>query len=276
MTNQQYKILINTLLDRDATSNSMSDFRVYLKRPISTNQSNFTLGVRKVSIPNTAYPFHSTESKLYYLYDLNGVNTMNTVSISSTRKYDDMTELVNELNSGFTSNGHNIVATVNSNSKKLSITNNEALKIRIVGSYLHEGDSVNGTTLNDQANSKLGLTQDLTSEGILIQGQVVEGASIVRLVYTQVYHLVSNELGDNDLVSTPSPFDNPRILCSILNDKSWGDIITKEFIDEDMLTFEFSNSVSQFDITLVDDQLRTVDTQGSPLIIELEYQYIKR
>lgn len=272
--NQQYKVIINTQIDRDATSRSLTDCQIYLSRPIEGNQYDIEIGVRKVSIPNTAYPFHPTENRLYYRYHLDGPDEVFYIELDPYRTYDEVSDVVAGMNAGFTANNHDLTASVDANTSKIHITNDSIYKVRLLGSYIYEGSSQSGVVLGNQANTKLGFTQDLTNE-VMMPDDVVSGASLPRLIYTQCYHLVSN-LGDASITETPSPFENPRVLCTVLNTANWGEIINKEFINDDMLTFNYSRDISSFQLTLLDDQFRTVDLNGSPIVVELEYRLLPR
>lgn len=76
------------------------------------------------------------------------------------------------------------------------------------------------------------------------------------------------------MTTTPSPLDNPAIICTVHNTAPFGTLLSVSFRDDEIMWFEFRTDISQFDLTLVDDQFRSVDLNGSPIYVEFEWAYL--
>ena len=262
---QKYKIAINSEIDREPNS-SRDNFRTFLSRPVSNFNREIQVGLRKAVIPNTAYTFHPNDNYLWYVLD----GTVKNIQLDTQRVFSDGEQLAEHLTNLFGENNDTgITVEQNENSKKLVFSNSSGVDLRLVSDFIYETE-VNGTSIFNHSNVKLGLIDDM-SNTIISDGQSYSPSGIPRLVSTFVYNILSKGLVSNTVTTTPSPNDNPHILASLLNNKGYGDLLTIHLADDEIFWFNVK-SLNSFDIIITDDQYRPISLNGGNVYLELEYQ----
>lgn len=264
-------ITINTLIDRDPNaSSSETKCKIYLSQPVQ-GSGRLSIACSKVVIPSTNYTFHPTENLLWYVLDPAGTPSLKYVSIPTDKAYPDAEELASDLTAEITSqNGDDILVEYLEYERRLKFTNNTGGTMRFISNYFYE-TSFGGQAIGSHANEKLGLIGDLSGQSISNSASYT-ATGVPRLISTLAYHVVSRQLGDSNLTTTPSRFDNPSIIATVLNGQPFGGIVKEEIPQEDWLWLKFnSTNLSSFDIEVVDDQYRSLDFNGAGVILELRY-----
>lgn len=262
------KIIINSELDRQP-GDSREQFRSFLSRPITSYNRTIKIGVQSAVIPNTAYTFHQNDTYLWYVLDVGGADTVKNVVLPSNRLFETSNDLATELDSLFTANGDSIDVTSDGDTKKLQFTNNTGSPIRLVSDFVYEV-VYNGTTLYNHANKKLGIIDDLRNTSVP-DGSTFTPSGLPRLSSTFAYHIISTTLVRQSKTSTPNPNNNPHILVSVLNNRSFGDLLTVSYPENEIFYHNMSDNLSSIDVQVVDDEYRPVSLNGANVYLELLY-----
>lgn len=262
------KIIINSELDRQP-GDSRDQFRSFLSRPVSNYGRTIKIGVQSAVVPNTAYTFHPNDTYLWYVLDVGGANTVKNVVIPSDRLFETSNDLALELDNLFTANGDSIDVTLDDDTMKLQFTNNTGSPIRLISDFVYEV-VFNGTTLYNHANKKLGVIDDLRNTSVA-NGSTFTPSGLPRLSSTFAYHIISTTLVGQSKTSTPSPNNDPHILASVLNNRSFGDLLTVSYPENEIFYHSMTDNLSSIDIHVVDDEYRPVSLNGANVYLELLY-----
>lgn len=118
--------------------------------------------------------------------------------------------------------------------KRVGMFDLSAISI-IISDFLFE-TTVEGMDIFNYANKKLGLMEDLR-DVVLSDGSSFSSSVLPRLSSTFCLYrnLLSTNLVRQGKTSTPNPLDDPHVLESVLNNKSFGDLLTVRFADNEIL-----------------------------------------
>lgn len=264
------RVIINSEIDADLASNSLTDFEVFLSKPIQVEHGEMLrLGLKRVIIPTTIYTFHTEENTVYYIID----NTLHQIQLNTERVFLDGEELEAHLNTLLEQNGHsNLNFSFSQSSNKLTFTNNSNNEVRLLSDNLFETE-YNGTTLFNNAIARLGFYSDLR-DFPLQNGEGLEADGVIRLMPTKVLHITSDLIGDRDITTSPNPNYSFSVLNSVMNNVSYGGLLTKSYAKEDMLYFDITSTITRIDIQIRDDKYRIINNHGAGCYLEFEYEYV--
>lgn len=261
------RIYINSEFDRDTQTQSRTDFSVFLQENIHMNRKTKMVGLSKAIIPNTLYPFHSGNNKLYF-YTSSGQTTAQSVAMDVTKNYNSITEVANELSSLFSS--YNIAFNVSPNGDRLEVKNNRAS-----GSYFEfvEGTDGAGNSLNEDVYPRIGMVTS-TDFAVITPGNTHELTGIPRLGGTLCFNVSSRTLVDQVKSITPKKHTNHNILCSIPNNAQFGNFLIYEPDANSIIKHRVTQDFTEMDFQILDDNFRVVDLNGSNIWLELEVDFV--
>lgn len=270
---QRKRLYVNSSLDRSKNSSS-SNFRVYLDESIDARMNKIMIAVKKVSLPNTVYTFAFEDSILWYLTDVGGASeALKYIAIPTDKNYKDVSELIEDINTSFINEGDNISVSQDDTTKRLRFRNDSPFKIRIVSSNEYE-NIVNGTTIVNSCNNKIGLVGNLTDD-TLDTGESYLATGIPKLLSTSMFYITSTTLGNwmNTMLPRSKTYKE-YIIHSMLNTGGFGDVLQDSLDENSMFWIEIDGSLTDFDIVIKDENYREVNLNGANVIIELEYYLI--
>lgn len=264
------KILINTYLDSDITSNSLTDCKIYLQY----NQIQIPRGkkcylaVSYIKFYGTQYTFKPTQNTLYYVYDVLGTPEVRSIEFDTTYDYSTIANIITFMNN---SQSDITFATDTTASYKLKYTNDlSGISIRLCG---YDETEVAGTILYNNCGKRLGCASDMSSSSYNLAGAASAVLpKIYQIVPTVQYHLASS-LAETDSYITPSPNENPRLLLSNIPSSSFGSSIYQSYSRDDRYYHIIESRVDNFTLTLLDDSYEAVNLNGSTMIVELTYYF---
>lgn len=263
MNTEQFVYYINSYMDRTPSDYTHS-WQTYFNEPIRiSNKKRMKLQLLNVELPNVAYTFPEASSMLW-VNIWNGVSAwvLKSYQIATDRNFNAPADLVTHLNTLTTADS--LVFSYDANTCRLTITNNNANKIRVVGSYRYQ-DSIS-TTYNNVID-RLGFTQDLTSAEVASSG-TLEGETILRLLRTNRYYITCSNLGSfNKQSRVPTPYANPYIISSVAS-SNFGRISQLEFSSP---VFFYSNETElrSLKFEVLDDELQPVQLNECPVTFSL-------
>jgi hypothetical protein len=261
----ELKLYVNSGFDKQYNETT-DNWTTYID-PHLPQFNHYRVKVDEIEFPNTAYNIPEYNSILWYYYDTDGTNTLKYVAINFNRKYDQPQDLIDEINSGFTTNGDNITIAYNNNTNKVTLTNSTSVKIRFVSSYVWEPENAN---FYWQINRRLGITQDLRNE-IIDPSNSLTGENSLTLLRSQCYYLECNILGSNraDQTRVPNRNFNTNILARVTAN-TYSDLSQLSYPGE--LEFDVGKStISQIKFNVLDDRLEPVNLNGHPVTMALRF-----
>ena len=267
----KFRLAINSRIDRQ-TNDSNSDFRVYLKEAISSLKSSVKIGLKKVAIPNTMYSFSEYNNVLYYVRELNTGPNLSELKFETDRIYEGGKDLENFMNNEFSNKGHNITVVFDEATQRFSFTNNESNPFYIINTFLNP--TFQSVTLENSAHHKIGIIRDTTQHKVS-NGSTFECKGLPKILNTSVYHIVSNKLGDTQKYKLVKSRNHP-IIASVFNDVSFGDMITREYSDDETFFSVVNDEIEIIDIQILDEEYQPVNLNGSNLVLEFVYWFVPR
>ncbi len=262
-------IYINSYIDR-LIEESTSNFTVYLPKPIVSHRKLY-LRLDSIELPNTSYNIQSQYSRLWYRYDTTGVNTLHNIQVNYSRHYALPTDLITELNSKFTANGHpNIVVTYDILTKKITLSNTTGVSIRIISDYIWDDELAN---TYDHINSRLGFTQDLRTI-IIADNTSLIASGLLRLLRTQCYYILCDEISNSTIPTTilPNPQRSGVVLGRIMSNE-FGILSSLILGNEEMSFLCNTQYISSLHFRILDDEFIEVDLNGVPITMSIVVTY---
>lgn len=260
----QLVLHINSSIDRSVGDISTSQWTTNLSYPIRTNNRPISIVLDNIELPNTSYtfPYHSSILWWEELDNTDTVTNVRFLQISTTRFFPDGSSFVSYMNSLLTP--YNLVFSYDSSTARLTLTNNSAIRIRLIGSYRFSD------RLDVQVNScidRLGYSQN-TLNSIVLPTASITGQGILRLLRSSVYYLTCDVIGGRYRQSiVPSPYYSPNILARITSG-NFGTLSQLAFAQ--VMTFMAGNNdINALKFDVLDDELLPVDLLGSPVTFTL-------
>lgn len=268
------KVIINSNLDREPGGTS-SNFQVYLSRPLEAHRGRVKIGLRKAVIPNTAYNLHVSESILWFVQNPDTQNELlDSIQVDVDRIYQDSNDLADEVNARLDAKGYDdLVCEVNELTGRLRFRSTDNNTYRLIGDYIFELE-YNGVPLFNHINRRLGIVEDTRGTLIDSNGTWYQATGLPKLVNTLVYHVTSGQLGNEYNTTTPSKFDNPKIIMTMMNNVPYGFNNTQIYDDSEMFTVVLQDGLNEFDIQIRDEEYRIVDLKGANVYLEFDYWFI--
>jgi len=230
------KIILNTKQRQTGTSVGKPTWE--LSPPIH-NYSN--LKIRKVIIPNILYSFDKNNCAV--------ILNLNAGFLPMDKRYTLMSQFLTDLNNitpqivGISS----FVFSFNEAKGVLSVSYTSSIVITIY------------------ANKRLGLPENITLP-IATNGTYDYPNNFSLINSKVVYVAIGNEFGTSD---TRSSLKYGNILAVIPQTGLFGDIINYENSDDDFISIEGSDTLSQISLEFLDSYGNEVDYRGEDLIVEL-------
>lgn len=211
-----------------------------------------------LEVPNTAYNFPESESRLWFVYDTAGAATITSITIDTERVYATPAELVSEINAKITANVslNGVVIAYDNTTKKMTLTNGTAVSIRLISGFRY-GITETILTFNDM-NDRLGFSQELTNT-IIAPAGTLTGADGIKLYRTNKYYLVLQESGGYFRQSIiPSSNKSFRIIGSVPSG-SYGTLSSTSYISPFGYEISAMGGISQLSFQLLDDNFQEID-----------------
>lgn len=230
------KIILNTKQRQSGTSIGKPTWE--LSPPIH-NYSN--LKIRKCILPNILYSFDTNNNKI--------ILNNNVGSLPLDKRYTLISQFLTDLNNivPVISNVSSFVFSFKDAEGVLSITYTSSTPITIT------------------ANNRLGLPENITLP--LATNATFNFPNNFSLINSKiVYVAVGNEFGTSD---TRSSLKYGNILAIIPQTGLYGDIITYENSDDDFISIEGSDTLSQVSLEFYDSYGNEVNYRGEDIIVEL-------
>lgn len=271
--NLAYEIVmhVNSMVDREARDLMIdtAEWDSYLINPIKINHNqHMKVSIESIEIPNTAYTFPLYESTLWWIKDVGGADTLKSLDLPIDRNFATSTDLVTYINAQMVANSDLLTFSYDSSTNKLTVTNGEAVPIRLVGSYRFD-DTVGGLVSNNIID-RLGFVSNLIGTTILAAGTLV-ATGILRLLRTNVYYLATDILGGKIKQSNvPNPLDNQFDICARVSSGNYGTISQLRF--GSTISYNVLNTIiHKMHFVLLDDQLEHIALNGSPITFSMKF-----
>jgi hypothetical protein len=261
-----FVIHINSNTDRTTVDTDTASWTTFLYKAIQCAHGNkLKMAVESVELPNTVYSFSPYENTIWWIHDYGGTNVLRSVTIATDRTYDS-TNFATYLNSLMSASSYLLTFAYDNNTGRLTLTNNQAVPIRLIGSYRY------GETAANNAADKLGFTQSLLTTSIAAAG-TLNATGVLRLLRTNCYYLTCDSIGSRvSQGQVPTPYEQPRIIAKIqasnfgtLSQIRNGSSLYYDVSEKDIKSLAFS---------VLDDQLYPVSFNGCPITFTLRVEVI--
>jgi hypothetical protein len=249
MNNDQYVYYINSYTDRKP-SDYTHQWTTFFNDPVRiSGRKRMKIQLQDVEVPNTAYTFPDSSSILWVnVWDGISAWVLYHYIIETDRFFQAGADVVASLNALCAA--ESLVFSYSPTTCRLTLTNNNAQKIRIVGSYRYS-DSL--TTTYNNIIDRLGYTQDLTVAEVN-SGGTIEGECILNLLRTNRYYITCSNIGGfNKQSRVPTPYANPYILASVPS-SNFGRMSQLSYGSTVFLTCN-QTELKSMDFTILDDEL---------------------
>lgn len=263
MNTDQFVYFINSYLDRTPSDYTHS-WTTYFSEPVRVSgKKRMKLQLQNIELPNTAYTFPEASSILWVnIWDGVSAWILKSYSVATDRNFNTPSDFVTYINTLTVADS--LVFSYDANTCRMTLTNNNANKIRVVGSYRYQ-DSIS-TTYNNIID-RLGFTQDLTSAEVASSG-TLEGETILRLLRTNRYYITCSNLGNYSKQSrVPSPYVNPYIIACVAS-SNFGRISQLEYGNA---VFFYTNELElkSLKFEILDDEFQSVQLNECPVTFSL-------
>ena len=271
------RLLINSSSRiNDNSVDPSHDFRVFLDDSIDSGKENIRIGLKKVSIPNTAYTFSEYNNWLYYSLNLDGAEEVKKVELPTDKVFEDVEEVAQELQQALQDKGDNITVDLIEDEYKLQLTNNtEEDEFRIINPVyepfvLSEGEF--HVDIKFTATHKLGFTEDTRGEWIEANGGTYKAPGIAKIINTSIYYITSRTLGDSLRTITPQHEKMEfQMIGSVLNRVGFGNIHQKVFDEESIIFFDMGSGLNGFDVQILDEHYNPINLNRANVVLEFIY-----
>ena len=270
-------VYINSKTDREP-ENSNSDFSVFFNNPIEIRKQS-TLSLRDIQMTNTNLQFKESNSILWIATSNPDVAPEEEVAtpleIDYNKLYEDLDEVVTELNLRATEHSLPITFSLVDNKISLKNTNSSGTTFRVVGTDQYETrfkgiilpDRNVGGLLYNKANKKLGFTNDTRTQQ-LPYNVSYQAPSIAILSPSLCYYVTCNLTDFENIIG--NPYKNPNILSKIQVTSGYGSILT-QYYDNPQEFIIVDNTIEKISISILDDEYEPVDLHGGYLTATLEF-----
>jgi hypothetical protein len=272
-------LFINSKTDREI-GDSPSDFTSYFTNPIEL-QKNSKVAVKSVEIMNTCNNFNEENSILWVATASNPGQEEEAIAlhINYEKVYDDLNEIITDLNAQATSVNVPLVFSLNEDNK-ISVKNNHATtKFRIVspdeyengpfnGKVISNGVQYNNIPLFNKINFRLGFTAN-TRNIIIEPTQSYTAPGIPILLRTTCFYIESSLVDYEN--QTANPYKSPNILIKIPLLNNYGNLICYEPTQKTYYDL-YDFSIDKIKFKVLDDEYNYVDLNGGYFTITLEFK----
>ena len=248
-------LYINSDLDRQATDTN-SKWTTYLAQPFDFTQfKRISVGLKNIQVPNTAYNFSEYNSSIWYELDNGGTPQLYSVNVRTDKHYENVPDWIADLNTDCI---HNLVFSFNNSNKKISVKNNQGTNLRMLSSYIYENQPNNG-------NGRLGITKNISNW--ILPGQTQTFENVPKLIRTNCYFLCCDIIDKTGEI--PYPYFNPLILNKFTT-RNFGELVDSVY-DTVKYIGVADRTIDKIGFFIIDDELQTVDFNGSHITLELEF-----
>lgn len=272
------ELFVNSFVDRITEENqdATESFTVTLnddsKRiKLLPGETKIKIKVFNLEIPNVLYNFSDIESRLFFQWDIDGVNSVEQIQINTERIFASATSLIDEINQKITDHStlSNIVFSYDDNTKKVNLTNNSLVKVRLISSFRY-ADTESIVTFEDM-NDRLGFSQELTNT-IINPAESVEGQGWIKMNRTNKYHLALRQQGGYFNQSIiPSSNLTERIICSV-GAGAYGTLSTLSYVSSFAYQMPSSGTIDNLTFRLLDDEFRPVQMRNYGLTMSVHFE----
>lgn len=272
------EMYINSYLDRvvDENDSTSKQFTVSLqnnnkKINLLPGESKLLVKCFKLQIPNVLYNFPEKESRLFFVYDTDGVADVRSIQIDTERIYASPSDLITEINGKLTADAslNNIAISFNGDTKKCTLTNSDTVNVRLISSFRY-GESETILTFQDM-NDRLGFSQELTNTIISSGGGTLTGVGTLRMNRTNNYHLsLEEQSGFYNQSITPLATKNHRVIASVAVG-AYGTLSTFSYVSSFGFMLPTNQPLSELTFALRDDEMNLVDMVNHPITMALQF-----
>jgi len=279
---RELEIFINSEIDRLIQENASTSlqFTALLRGnkiiQIYPNERRCKIKVNQIEIPNTLYNFPQSQNRLSILIFTGTTTTPSSVEfveLDSNRVYNTPQDVITFLNTELLAHSNSVmndlVLSYSDLTKKVTLANNSNQNVRVISSFRYADDADGlGIPFNTIVD-RLGFSDDY--RGVIIApSQQLTGNGFVRMLFTQCYYLILNELANSyDQTIVPSPFVNERILarCTIGN---YGTLSQLSYVSETAFNIPPNTEISSLSFSLVDDEFQPLDLINHKITFSLK------
>lgn len=279
------ELYINSYIDRLVAQNESATREFTVVFPDTGSQLRFMNGETKcrvklfsLEVPNSAYNFAPIESRLWFVYDVGGTDTIVSITIDTERIYATPAELVSEINSKFTAltttlgSGSGVSIAFDNTTKKMTLTNGTAASIRLISGFRYAiSESI--LTFNDM-NDRLGFSQELTNTVIAATGTLV-GADALKLYRTNKFYLNLQESGGYFRQSIIPSQNRPLRLIGSVPSAPYGTLSSTSYISPFGYELPAMGGITSLTFQLLDDNFVPIDLGaniGITMSLHIEFE----
>ena len=249
-------LYINSDLDRQPTDTN-SKWTTYLTQPFDFTQfKQISVGLKNIQIPNTAYNFSNYNNKIWYELMEGGMPHLYSINVRTDKHYENVNDWMKDLNDDCE---HNLLFTFSTATKKISVKNNLGLQMRMLSSYIYENHMPNN------GNGRLGITKNIGNW--INAGDTQTFFNMPKLIRTNCYYLCCDIIDKTGEI--PYPYFNPLILNKFTT-RNFGELIDTVY-DTVKYVGVADRTIDKLSFYVIDDELETVDFNGSHITFELEF-----
>lgn len=279
------ELYINSNIDRlvqenASTSKSFTTLLNGSKRiQILPSERKASFKLSGVEVPNVSYNFPEIESRFYVIvYDAsNNPETIEFVQLDPNRVYATPLDLINFLNTELTTHPNavcqDLVLSYSDLTKKVSITNNSARRVRLISSYRYPNENAEGLGISSVINDmmdRLGFADDYTNT-IILPTESLTGNGTIRMLFTNCYYLALKELStsyEQSIIPDPTILSK-RILARITTG-NFGTLSQLQFASNVSMSVDGNQIIDRLSFELLDQEFRPVDLVNHPITFSLE------
>lgn len=272
------ELFVNSYIDRITEENgdATEQFTVTLNDEskrigLLAGESKMRIKVFSLEIPNVLYNFSQIESRIFFVWDVDGGNTVEEIQIDTERVYASATDLINQLNQKITDHATltDLVFSYNDSTKKITLTNDSTVKVRLISSFRY-ADTESIITFEDM-NDRLGFSQELTNT-IVGPNESLEGEGWLKMNRTSKYHLALRQQGGYFNQSIiPSSNLSERIICSV-GAGAYGSLSTLNYVSSFAYQMPSTGTIDTLTFRLLDDEFRPIQMRNYGITMTIHFE----
>lgn len=263
---------INSHVDRQQ-QDSTTKWTTMLSQPIKVGlNDNIQVNVDRIDFPNTCYTFPWHSYKFWFIRNAGTTNDLTSIDIDRTKNWNNGSDVAGHLTSQMSNAGYSAITfSYDTNTAKLSISNNLANPIRIVSSYRYIQDTALYAQIDHECTDRLGFTNDYRNLTIA-NGEIYTAPTVLRLLRTSCYYLcadiASAEIRQSQVASQN---EQPNIMARI-SASNFGSVSQLDFANTMYYKCVAPGGIKVLNFSVLDDEYYDLDDlNGSPIVFSLKF-----
>lgn len=279
---REVEIYVNSEIDRVLRENASTtlDFTALLSGSkiikIFPNERRCRIKLNQIEIPNTLYNFPNSQNRLnIVVFDASdNPSSLEFVELDPNRVYNTPLDIINFLNTELLAHANavmnDLVLSFSDLTKKVTLTNNSAVIVRLVSSFRYPNELADGLGVAfNTIVDRLGFSADYTNVQIPASNALT-GNGTIRLLLTNCYYLILNELASSyEQTIIPLPDVNRKILARITTG-NFGTLSQLAYVSETLMNIPSGIEINRLSFSLLDDEFQPLDLVNQKITFSLK------